>query len=32
VKILEKFAILNKTLSEPDAVFLAEDFERLSPL
>jgi hypothetical protein len=32
VKVLEEFAILNKTLGEPDAIFLTEDFERLSPL
>jgi hypothetical protein len=32
VKVLEELAILNKTLSEPNAIFLAEDFERRSPL
>jgi len=32
VKILEEFVILNKTLSQPDAILVAECFERLIPL
>ena len=32
VKILEEFVILNKTLSQPDAILFAECFERLIPL
>lgn len=32
MKILEKFAILNKTLSQPDAILFADCFERLNPL
>ena len=32
MKILEEFVILNKTLSQPDAILFAECFERLIPL
>jgi hypothetical protein len=32
VKVLEEIAILDKALGEPDAILLAEDFERFSPL
>ncbi len=32
VKVLEEFAILDKALSQPDAILFTEGFERLSPL
>lgn len=32
MKILEELVILNKTLSQPDAILFAECFERLIPL
>ena len=32
MQVLEEFAIFDKTLGEPDAIFLTEGFERLSSL